>query len=229
MSLRSSKPGKTSPEMNLLTLVFCHPSNALAWVDRSGRGCNPRPAQGRKAPPPPNVPPQFQTRKNIPRHEPFHSCFLSSIQCPRVGGSFRSGVQPPTGSRSESSTTAKCPPRNSKSGKTSRNESFHSCFLSSIQCTRVGGSFQVGGATPDRLKVGKLHHRQMSLRSSKPGKTSPDMNLFTLVFCHPSNAFAWVDRSGRGQPPTGSRPAQTGSRSENSTPAKYPPAIPNSE
>ena len=30
---------------------FPRPSNALAWVDHSGRGLNPRPAQGRNAPP----------------------------------------------------------------------------------------------------------------------------------------------------------------------------------
>ena len=29
----------------------------------------------------------------------INSCFLSSVRCPCVGGSFRSGVQPPTGSR----------------------------------------------------------------------------------------------------------------------------------
>ena len=38
-------------------------SNALAWVDHSGRGYNPRPAQSRNAPPLPNVCLQFQIRK----------------------------------------------------------------------------------------------------------------------------------------------------------------------
>ena len=46
-------------------------SSAPAGVDRSGRGCNPRPARGG-----------------------------TPLLCPCGGGSFRSGVQPPTGSRS---------------------------------------------------------------------------------------------------------------------------------
>ena len=38
-------PKRHSPEMNQLLSVCC--SSALAWVDRSGRGFNPRPASGR--------------------------------------------------------------------------------------------------------------------------------------------------------------------------------------
>ena len=45
--------------------------HALAGVDRSGRGCNPRPAW----------------------------VFWTLLPCFRGGGSFRSGVQPPTGTR----------------------------------------------------------------------------------------------------------------------------------
>ena len=78
------------------------------------------------------------------------SYFLSSVQCPRVDGSFRSGVQPPTGSRPESSTPAKYFSTISKSGKTSPaiNLPIDSYFLSSVQCPRVGGSFRSGVQPP---------------------------------------------------------------------------------
>ena len=98
-----SKPESHPPQMNLLIdsrfLFVVFP--AYAWVDRSGRGFNPRPAQVRKSPPPLYTFPQFQSRKVIFQNESFN-WFLFSVRCfPcfRVGGSFRSGVQPPTGSR----------------------------------------------------------------------------------------------------------------------------------
>ena len=77
-----------------LFFVLCFP--AFAWVDRSGRGFNPRPAQDR-------------LRDEITIFDSY-CCFsgwLVSVFCPlfpcfRVGGSFRSGVQPPTGSRTGS-------------------------------------------------------------------------------------------------------------------------------
>ena len=54
--------------------------SALAWVDRSGRGFNPRPALGGRP-----------------------------LPCSCVGGSFRSGVQPPTGSRSDRHSPTRTP------------------------------------------------------------------------------------------------------------------------
>ena len=41
----------SSPPSPCKSSYFCPLSSALAWVDRSGRGFNPRPAQGRNAPP----------------------------------------------------------------------------------------------------------------------------------------------------------------------------------
>ena len=42
---RNSEFGEAFSALNFLILVFCRPPNALAWVDRSGRGYNPRPAR----------------------------------------------------------------------------------------------------------------------------------------------------------------------------------------
>ena len=72
----------------------------------------------------------------------------------------------------------------------------------------------VGGSTPDRLKTGKLHPRQISLRDSKSEKTSPAMNLpidscfLSSVLCpRVGGSF----RSGV-QPPTGTKPGATPDR-----------------
>ena len=60
----------------------------------AGRGLDPRPERSIPA----ECPPATPNLESPPPRE--SSCFLSSIQCPCVGGSFRSGVQPPTGTSS---------------------------------------------------------------------------------------------------------------------------------
>ena len=85
MFSRNFKFGKVFPRNEsfgwFLFSVRCFP--AFAWVDRSGRGFNPRPAksggnprpvkiglglaQGRKAPPLLNIVPQFQNWKASPK------------------------------------------------------------------------------------------------------------------------------------------------------------------
>ena len=186
------------------------------------------------------------------------SCFLAFVQCSCVGGSFRSGVQPPTGSRmlfaferefwvprrvalflcfrvGGSFRSGVQPPTGSRMlfafGGSFRSRAASALFL----CFRVGGSFRsgvqpptgtrmlfaferefwvprrvravsllsrgwivpVGGSTPDRLKVGKLH----------PSQVSPAMNLLIgscfLAFVQCS-CVGGSFRSGV-QPPTGSR------------------------
>ena len=82
-----------------LILIFRLLSNACAGVDRSGRGCNPRPAQCNPRPaqgPTGSAGSRISARTSAR----IDSHFPALIQCLRGGGSFRSGVQPPTGTRS---------------------------------------------------------------------------------------------------------------------------------
>ena len=86
-TLSNSEKHSRNKSLNLFSILY---SSALAWMDRSGRGFNPRPAQGRPAsinpdrhsrpaqgrpaqgrndPPTLNVRPQFQNRKGITRNE----------------------------------------------------------------------------------------------------------------------------------------------------------------
>ena len=60
----------------------------------AGRGLYPRPERSTPAKYPPTLP----NSSSPPLPNPSH--FRSSLQCSRVCGSFRSGVQPPTGTRS---------------------------------------------------------------------------------------------------------------------------------
>ena len=111
---------------------------------RVGRGLNPRP----------------ESEMNLLIGF-FVFCLL--LLCSRVGGSFRSGVQPPTGSRSESSTPAEYAlviPNPEK--VSSRNESFNwfFCFLSVVALLSRGWIVPVGGSTPDRLKLGRLKREE---------------------------------------------------------------------
>ena len=71
---------------------------ALPVGNNAGRGLNPRPERSTPAKSPPTLP-------NSSPPSPYKSSyFLSSVLCSCVGGSFRSGVQPPTGTKSERST-----------------------------------------------------------------------------------------------------------------------------
>ena len=63
-------------------------------------GCTP----DRNDPPPPNISMRFRIRRPANK---LISIFYPLFLCFRVDGSFRSGVQPPTGTRPERSTPAK--------------------------------------------------------------------------------------------------------------------------
>ena len=99
---------------------------------RVGRGLNPRP----------------ESEMNL-LIDFFVFCLL--LLCSRVGGSFRSGVQPPTGSRSESSTHAEYAlvipnPEKYPSEMNLLIGFFVFCLL--LLCSRVGGSFRSGVQPP---------------------------------------------------------------------------------
>ena len=81
----------------------------------------------------------------------------------------RSGVQPPTGTRRESSTPAKYLPR-FQIRKSIPAINLSNCFLSSIPLSSRGWIVPVGGSTPDRLKAGNLHPCRISVCNSKSGK-----------------------------------------------------------
>ena len=166
----------------------------------AGRGLNPRPERSTPA----KYPPATPNPARFPLRE--SSCFLAFIQCPCVDGSFRSGVQPTTGTRSERYTHAKYPPVTPNPARPPSCKSF--CFLAFIQCPCVGGSFRSGVQPPTGI------HRSAQGRNDTPTlnirlqlqirQGLPRVNL--SVFWHPSNALAGVDRSGRGCNP---RPARS--------------------
>ena len=134
---------------------FPRSSNALAWMDHSGRGYNPRPAQSRNAPPLPNVCLQFQIRK---ARMLLVECRLGSTgRGVPVGNNAGRGLNP----RPERSTPAKyllklsndrnAPPRqvstcNSEFVNPSLAQPFP--FPSLLQCSCVGGSFRSGMQSP---------------------------------------------------------------------------------
>ena len=71
--------------------------------------------------------------------------FCLLLLCPRVGGSFRSGVQPPTGIRTTGMAQFNLRP--------AQGNGFFDCFLSAAPLPPRGWIVPVGGSTPDRLKV----------------------------------------------------------------------------
>ena len=145
-----------------LISVFCRLSSACAGVERSGRGFNPRPAQGRNAPPLPNVCLQFQIRK----------ARMLLVECRSgsagrgvpVGNNAGRGLNP----RPERSTPAKYLLKLSNA----RNAPPPSICLRfrirpPLPCPTLpislappmllrGWIIPVGGTTPDRHKVGTL-------------------------------------------------------------------------
>ena len=149
---------------------------------------------------PAECPPATPNLESPPPRE--SSCFLSSIQCPRVGGAFRSGVQPPTGTRLERSIPAEYPPATPNLESPPPRES--SCFLSSIQCPRVGGSFRSGVQPPTGTRL------ERSIPAECPPATP---NLESPPPCESSCFLSSIQcpcvggsfRSGV-QPPTGTRP-----------------------
>ena len=87
---------------------------ALPVGNRAGRGFHPRPERSTPAKSPPTLP----NSSSSPLPNP--SYFRSSLQCSCVDGSFRSGVQPPTGTDpvgSRSSAQKRQPPPSPASAK----------------------------------------------------------------------------------------------------------------
>ena len=134
-----------------LSSIRC--SSAFAWMDRSGRGFNPRPAREGKLHPRQISLCDFKSGRASFRNGSFKlfSAFCPLLLCFRVDGSFRSGVQPPTGAG------GKAPPppnisRNSKSGKTfpKMNLFIDFYFPSAAPLFSRGWIVPVGGSTPDR-------------------------------------------------------------------------------
>ena len=104
--------GGTTPDRHKVgTLPLCWLRNAdyqipvrsigqdllLPVGNRAGRGLHPRPERSTPAKYSPTLP------NSSPPSPCKSSYFLSSVLCSCVGGSFRSGVQPPTGTKSERS------------------------------------------------------------------------------------------------------------------------------
>ena len=149
--------------------------SALEPIGECGSGSAGRTLRRSGVEPPTGTihPRQISTRnsksgKAQPEINPL-TVFCPLFLCPCVDGSFRSGVQPPTGSRRESSTPAKYLPRfQIRKSIPATNPS--NCFLSSIPLSSRGWIVPVGGSTPDRLKVGKLHPCRISVCNSKSGK-----------------------------------------------------------
>ena len=131
---RPARPAQGSAQgpARELILIFRLLSNACAGVDRSGRGCNPRPAQGATGSAGSRI--SARTGARIDSH------FPALIQCLRGGGSFRSGVQPPTGIRPDRLAGSRI------NARTSARIDSH--FPALIQCLRGGGSFRSGVQPP---------------------------------------------------------------------------------
>ena len=115
--------------------------------------------------------------------------FCLLLLCPCGGGSFRSGVQPPTGIRATGMAQFNLQPAQG-------NGSFD-CFLSSAPLPLRGWIVPVGGATPDRHK------------DDRHGTVQPDrrkemdlLTVFCLLLLCPCGGGSF--RSGV-QPPTGIR------------------------
>ena len=143
----------------------------------------------------------FAALSNSARHSPRESSyFLPLIQCPCVGGSFQSGVQPPTGTRTERSTPAKYPPPTPNPARHSLRES--SCFLSFIQCSRVGGSFRSGVQPPTGTRTERSTPAKYPPPTPNPARHSPhESSCFPSFIQCPCVGGSF--RSGV-QPPTGS-------------------------
>ena len=105
-------------------------SKDLAGVDRSGRGCNPRPAQG------------WGETPDLIAHKDGKGRVWELKQIFGGGGSFRSGVQPPTGSKSRvqpptGSKSEVQPPTGSRRFSVFRCLSSGFCFLFSVVCSLI--------------------------------------------------------------------------------------------
>ena len=172
---------------------------ALPVGNNAGRGLNPRPERSTPAKYSPTLP-------NSSTPSPCKSSyFLSSVLCSCVGGSFRSGVQPPTGTRPERSPSAGC---GMLIIKYRLGASVRICFCRSA-------TMPVGGCTPDRNDPPPPN---ICLSSQTPGTLPPAKYPSALPNSSPpplpnpshfprlSNALAWMDPSGRGYNP---RPAQS--------------------
>ena len=129
--------------------------------------------------------------------------------------------------RPESSIPAKCSPAipNPERHLPEMNLLFDSCFSSVVPLLSRGWIVPVGGATSDRLKA----QGRRKVRPRKQGNRNRRAEIVLLMrscLCQLGNAGRPC--AGWGMPvvlvPVGLNP-----RPESSTPAKYPPAIPNPE
>ena len=166
-TLSNSEKHSRNKSLNLFSILY---SSALAWMDHSGRGFNPRPAQGRPAqgrndPPTLNVRPQFQNRKGITRNESFKLfsaiCSSALAWVDRSGRGFN--------------------PRPAQGRPASINPDRHS--------RPAQGRPAQGRNDPPTLNV------RPQFQNRKGITRNESSNLFSAI-C--SSALAWVDRSGRG-------------------------------
>ena len=148
-------PAIPNPERHLLrnkSLIFVFCLLFLCFrVDGSfrscaGRGLNPRPESSTPVEYPPAI---SNPERHLLRNKSLIFVFCLLFLCFRVDGSFRSGVQPPTGSKTESSISVEYPPAILNPERhLLRNESLIFVFYPLFLCFRVGGSFQSGVQPP---------------------------------------------------------------------------------
>ena len=154
---KDSFRGDAFPDLELRTDIW----RGWSFPPCAGRGFNPRPAQNRNYPPTRNIHPQLPNSENYsPKCD---SCLLTLIQCPCGGGSFRSGVQPPTGTRSEVQppTSAKSEGQPSTSAKSEGQPSTSAKSEGQPSTSaKSGGQPSTGSA---RLKTGSTQGRRMAL------------------------------------------------------------------
>ena len=161
----------SSPPSPYKSSYFCPLSSALAWVDHSGRGYNPRPAQGRNAPPllVAGVKPPTGTKSE---RSPFAGCVGYN---PRPAQSRNA---PPLLNTSPTPQTRQPPPRTP----------VGFCLMP------VGNNAGRGlHPRPERSTPAKY---PPTLPNSSP-PLLPNPSHFPRL----SNALAWVDHSGRGYNP----------------------------
>ena len=159
--------------------------SALAGVERSGRGCNPRPALL------PTGTPQLALPE---RHSSFPDLELQRDirQGWSVPSLCRSGVQPPTGSRADRHSST----RAFKFGKTLPQSIFQTAFCHLLLCFRVGGAFRSGVQPPTGSRLGVQSPTGAGLGTTggqdRGGAWEGGVSfLRTLAFGFPPGFFGW--------------------------------------
>ena len=172
----------------------------------AGRGLHPRPERSTPAKYSPTLP------NSSPPSPCKSSYFLSSVLCSCVDGSFRSGVQPPTGTKSERSPPAGCVGYNPRPSQGPERSPFAGCGMLIIKY-RLGSSVRicfcrsatepVGGFTPDRndppppniclssQTPGTLHPRQVSTYASELRQVLPCPTL-PISLASPMLLRGWI-------------------------------------